>query len=59
MDSLSFRLANRLLDNSAECGRAGNHDEWPDPEIQSRHTVALSGAAIEARLDGEAAALHA
>ena len=53
MDALSFRLANRLLNNSAAAAALEITLNGPTLKFNRATQVVLSGAAIEARLDGE------
>jgi urea carboxylase len=52
MDSLSFRLANRLLHNSAEAAALEITLNGPTLRFNRATRIALAGAVIEASLDG-------
>jgi urea carboxylase len=53
MDSLSFRVANRLLDNAADAAALEITLNGPTLKFNCATRIALTGAAIEASLDGE------
>lgn len=53
MDSLSFRLANRLLKNNADAAALEITVNGPTLKFNRATCIALTGAAIEATLDGE------
>jgi urea carboxylase len=53
MDSLSFRLANRLLHNSADAAALEITLNGPTLRFNRGTRIALAGALIEASLDGE------
>jgi urea carboxylase len=53
MDSLSFRLANRLLENAAGAAALEITLNGPTLKFNCATRIALCGAALDARLDGE------
>lgn len=53
-DSYSFRLANRLLNNSANCSGLEITMQGPTLKFSSNTAVVLGGAHCVAKLDGEA-----
>ncbi len=59
MDSLSFRLANRLLHNSADAAALEITMNGPTLKFNRATQVVLSGAAIEASVDGEPMSAYA
>ena len=56
MDSLSFRLANRLLNNSSDAAALEITLNGPTLRFNRATQIALTGAAIEASLEGAALA---
>jgi len=54
MDALAFRLANRLVGNAEDAAGLELTLNGPTLRFNRECTVALTGAAMEARLDGEA-----
>jgi len=53
MDSLSFRLANRLLNNPASAAALEMTLSGPSLQFQSDTVIALTGADMQATLDGQ------
>lgn len=53
MDSLSFRLANKLLDNAADAAALEMTLSGPTLLFQTATTIALTGASMQATLNGE------
>ena len=58
MDSLAFRLGNRLLDNADTAAGLEITMRGPTLRFHSDTYIALTGAAISATLDGVAVAMH-
>ena len=58
MDSLSFRLANRLLDNGADAAALEITLNGPVLQFNRSTQIALTGATIEASLDGESLPMY-
>ncbi len=58
MDSLSFRLANRLLANSSDAAALEITLNGPTLQFNCATQIVLAGAAIEASLDGEPLAAY-
>ena len=54
MDSVSFRLANRLLNNPASAAALEMTLSGPSLQFQSDTVIALTGADMQAMLDGQA-----
>ncbi len=59
MDALSFRLANRLLENSAEAAALEITLNGPTLRFQRAVEIALTGATIEASIDGAPLPMYA
>src|SRR5690606_31263041 len=59
MDSLSFRLANRLLGNAEDAAGLEMTLSGPTLQFQSDTVIALTGADMQATLDGEPVARYA
>lgn len=59
MDSLSFRLANRLLENSTDAAALEITLNGPVLQFNRSTQIALTGATIEASLDGAALPMYA
>lgn len=57
MDSLSFRLGNRLLDNDEACAGLEMIISGPTLKFNQMQAFVLTGAQIDASLDGEAVAM--
>ncbi|HXN09858.1 MAG TPA: 5-oxoprolinase/urea amidolyase family protein, partial [Steroidobacteraceae bacterium] len=53
MDALAFRLANRLLDNAADCAGLELTVSGPTLRFACAARIALTGAAMPAQLDGK------
>lgn len=53
MDSLSFRLANKLLDNAADSAAIEMTLSGPTLLFQTATVIALTGADMQAKLDGQ------
>ena len=53
MDALAFRLANRLVGNPEIARRARDHGHRPDAALRLRYVDRLTGADLQAELDGE------
>ncbi len=53
MDSLSFRLANRLLNNSEQAAALEMTMSGPTLQFESDSVIALTGADMQAELDGQ------
>lgn len=58
MDSLSFRLANQLLGNEDTAAGLEITLNGPTLKFDSRSVIALTGAGLEASLDGQAIAMY-
>jgi len=58
MDSLSFRLANRLLDNAADAAALEITLNGPTLRFNAATRIALAGAALDASLDGESVPMY-
>ncbi|NIB40690.1 urea carboxylase [Pseudomaricurvus alkylphenolicus] len=58
MDSLSFRLANQLVGNDSEAAALEITLNGPTLQFNRNCCVAITGASIEAELDGQAVALQ-